>query len=233
MNSVQFKSAVKKLIMLAHTYSKNHFYNIPVTMYLGSTPLNEAIMVLKGVAETFKKNTKVEILNTIILTDGDATGTLQINDYEEFGNTRPLGWRQRVVIRDEKTNITVSSQRYIQLSLLELYKRTTGSRVIGYFLTGSNSIKSTAIRKNLDYNGTELQDDEKNFSKYTKDKYYPLQCTYGYDTFYIIGSSSLEIENKPLEGGTDKSVLLKQFKNINKKKRLSRVFVNKFIEQIS
>lgn len=232
MNAVQFKSAVKSLIMLAHTYS-NHYYAIPSTMRLGSTPLNEAIMVLKSIAETFKKNTKVEILNTIILTDGDATGSPTINDYSEFGNTRYLSFRERCVIRDKNSHITVSSKKSIQLSLLELYKRTTGSRVIGYFLTGSNSIKSEAIKKNIDYNSRGSEDIEKNYPKYLKDKYYPLQCTYGYDTFYIIGSSSLEIEKKVLEEGVDKNVLLKQFKNINKKKRVSRVFVNKFIEQIS
>lgn len=236
MKSVEFNDAIKNLLLLAHTFSASckRYYSqsapIPRTMRLGGTPLDEAIMVLRYIAEKFKKDTKIEILNTIILTDGDASYTLM--------TPRSAHTTYSIILEDphSSTPSTIAS-RYSSgtLAYLEMYKNITGSRVIGFYLmSGRNYRTQIQRRASMSNLNTDFEKQYKN--EFLQHRYFGLK-TKGYDTYFMVPGNDLEIDNITMDtvlvGPKNKATLLKAFKKMQTSKSISRVFLNQFIQQVS
>jgi hypothetical protein len=252
MGTAEFNKSVKNLLYVANAYkvSGNYYYystnantRIPPSMYLGGTPLNETVLILRSLAEEFKKNTKVEVLNTVLLTDGDASYGMRFVDNTEDGNTRNTH-RGRVVIEDRasKKQVMVSQCGYnMTLALLEMYRQTTGSRVVGFYLMAGRSYRSY-ISGTMQRNTTEFNQeafDKQYAAEFNKYKYFGMKLP-GYDIYYMVPGEELEVDdvdmNKALQGYKDtqkKGSLLKAFKKMQNSKMISRVFLNRFIEQVA
>jgi len=238
MKTQEFNAAMKNLLLCAETY-KGYYHGTPISMALGGTPLNEAILVLRHVAEKFKTDTKVEILNTIILTDGAASYSPCI--MKESG-AAGIPWKTHLVIKDAKTHVqnTVGSPDNMPFTdkLVETYKEITGSRVIGLYLMSGQNYRSQLARASantLGYMAFEKQYKE----QFLKHRYFNLKKT-GHDAYFMVSGNDLEIEDttmsdfiKPSHDTNKKSTLLKAFKQMQNTKQISRVFLNQFIQQIS
>jgi hypothetical protein len=250
MSAGEFNEAVKKMLMVAYvyrqSYSRRYYSNgsycrIPAGMDLGGTPLNEAILVLRRVAEQFKKNNRIEVLNTIILTDGDASYSLNVHKTgvpEEENIKKRLDMRTNYVIEDKSTRHQVRVENSyrgneLTLSLLQMYKHLTGSQVIGFYLfTGSakNNIYRYAVCTN-DFSNDKFEKQYK--EEYVKNKYFGLRSK-GYDVFFMIAGDELDIEEVTMESTMKKSkTLLSAFKKMQTTKQISRVFLNSFIKQVA
>jgi hypothetical protein len=205
-------------------------------MDLGGTPLNEAILVLRKIADDFKKAYKIEVLNTIILTDGDASYRLGVHKV-----AAPEGdadnYRVNYVIENKKTRHQVRvANRHGSgwtKALLEMYKHMTGSRVIGFYLFNGNP-KSNIYRyavQEPDFSQTQFSVQYQ--EEYLKNKYFGLR-TEGYDIFFMISGDELEVEEVTMDT-TMKSAktLLTAFKRMQTTKQISRVFLNSFIKQVA
>ena len=255
MRTVEFNDAIKNLLVLAHAFSvaSKPYYSyavasgeapIPRTMRLGGTPLNEAIMVLRYIAEKFKKDTKIEILNTIILTDGDASYTLGTPDRE--------GVSYKIILNDPHSSSSVNiSSKYSRgtMEYLEMYKNITGSRVVGFYLMSGRNFRNEIFHKyseaqgrgGLDLREIEFDAFDKQYkNEFIKHRYFGLK-TKGYDTYFMVPGNDLEIDNitmdtvlaEPKNKILAKATLLKAFKKMQTSKSISRVFLNKFIQQVS
>lgn len=250
MRTVEFNDAIKNLLLLAHTFSvasRPYTYSseagyaaIPRTMRLGGTPLNEAIMVLRYIAEKFKKDTKIEILNTIILTDGDASYTLGTPDRE--------GFNYNIILSDPHSSTSVSiGSKYSRgtMEYLEMYKNITGSRVVGFYLMSGRSFRSEILDRYSEAQiprGLDRFDAfEKQYkNEFLKHRYFGLK-TKGYDIYFMVPGNDLEIDNITMDtvlgakkdAPAAKSTLLKAFKKMQTSKSISRVFLNQFIQQVS
>ena len=75
-------------------------YNIPSMLALGGTPLTECILSAINMVPDFQKRNKVQIVNTIFLTDGQGNGHFSIWNGEEFA---PQNYRATPVIIDPVT----------------------------------------------------------------------------------------------------------------------------------
>ena len=235
MKLTEFNTCVKKLLLLAKTYGDHYRYEIPSSMQLSGTPLNETILVLRHIAEKFKRETKVEILNTIILTDGDASyyPSVVMND-----DIHAI-YRARTVVEDRVSRKRVQLNHNITLALLQLYKEITGSRVIGFYLMGWTNYK-TQIRDKMYYTENFNYDTfEQQYKKeFVNHKYFGVKLQ-GYDVYYMVPGDQLEVEHvdmskvmKPSDKNT-KTTLLRAFKKMQTTKMTSRVFLNQFILQVS
>jgi hypothetical protein len=250
MGTAEFNKSVKNLLYVANAFkmSGGYYYystqniRVPNSMNLGGTPLNESILVLRSLAEEFKKNTKVEVLNTVLLTDGEASYGLNYTENNNRENTRSYGGR--VVIEDRKSKKQVMVSKFANnstLALLEMYRQTTGSRVIGFYLMsgrGHRNMISSMMNRNLrefSYEAFNAQ----YAAEFTKYKYFGMKIP-GYDMYYMVPGDELEVEDvnmdKVLKGYKDttkKGSLLKAFKKMQNSKMISRIFLNKFIEQVA
>jgi len=242
MKFAEFNMCVKKLLLLAKGYEKifsyynNAGYLVPPSMQLSGTPLNETILVLRHVAEKFKRETKVEILNTIILTDGDASYFpchLSDNEIKQVH-------RFNTVVEDKlSTKRVLLKGNSSTLALLQLYKEITGSRVIGFYLMCGRDFKRQVRDKvyyteNFNYDQFETQYKK----EFLNHKYFGVKMQ-GYDVYYMVPGEDLEVEHidmnkvmKPTDKMT-KNTLFRAFKKMQSTKMTSRVFLNQFIMQVA
>ena len=142
MSNVAFVEAVTHLLALAEAmYKVKHrtlftAFDIPQHASLGSTPLVETSLLLFSIAEQFQKRHRIDKLNTIILTDGDPSSCL----YVKAGDAvNCMTSSQSGVLFDTitKKEISIDGRDHIHpyYSLLELYRASTNSQVLGFFVT--------------------------------------------------------------------------------------------------
>lgn len=242
----EFNRAVQNLLMLAHVYNRTagyYYYSspsqfrIPSNMALGGTPLNETVIVLAEIAKQFKKATRVEVLNTIILTDGEASyGLGAIHE----GKMEGMMYGTRYVMEYGQEQVAIRNKYRMTDSLLEMYKKITGSRMIGIYLMAGNNYKSQIHRKmsneTPDYNMGKFEDQYRD--EFHKHKFFGLK-TPGYDVYYMVPGKELVIKDVTMndvvkkKDNVTKTNLYNAFKKMQNTKMISRVFLNQFIQHVS
>lgn len=260
MSFTEYNNAVKNLVVLANAfkgegrrYSYGYYGSpdvaIPPNMQLSGTPLNEAVLVLFEVARRFREETKVEVLTSVVLTDGEGSYT---RSYVEGGQQKAFPYDvTNIVIEDSKTkkSIVFNNHGDMTLALLDLYGKVTDSRVVGYYLMAGGNFKSQIETKMRNYKRSSVlkenqfnqaQFDKQYEEQFSKERFFAGEGVRGYDTYYMVPGSELEIEevslDKILKGRTASSKstgLLTAFKKMQNTKQVSRVFVRKFIGGIS
>jgi hypothetical protein len=203
---------------------------------LGGTPLNEAIVLATKVVNDFRKKNKLEIVNTIFLTDGEsnAIGGLKNETKSVSRNVR------RYFYNDPVTGKTYDFTPYggwgelgikNTNTLLRILKDNTGSNLIGFYLWNSGWRHFTS-RFNIDSGESGFSKDA---SKFWKDnKFYPVK-SHGYDDYYVIDVQALVDETNTLEIDPKKTtrVMAKAFTKFNNKKKVNRVLLRKFIDNVT
>lgn len=213
-----------------------------------ATPLNATIVIGIEIAKKFREAHKVEILNTIYLTDGGAT------DYVE--SFQEVKWRDDGDLSPTKHGhqeapvFTYGSASYplvggyvfknvaATVTLLEIYKEITGSKVINFHLLDrwtpselSNcNDYAKAGNQNFCYDGWETLIKSQKASGVIEVKDFK-----GFDVRYLVkGGKSLNVQDSDLEVKSNtKGDLLKGFRKFASNKSQSRVFVQKFIPQVA
>ena len=125
MKSSEFKASLDMFWLVADAASSyTHSQYIPLGYSLCSTPLDEAIVCAIDIVPKFRANNKVQIVNTIFLTDGTSSG-----------NRIPHSCSSRKgYIIDPKTHKTYAVKDVPTNALLEILRDRTQANVIGFFL---------------------------------------------------------------------------------------------------
>lgn len=120
-------------------------WNYPAPCALGgSTPLDNTILLASQIVRDFKEQSKVQIVNTVILTDGDAT------DYAlRYSVTKSSGWNSINVFRDNFREYVQGNESDTQ-TLLRWLKDKVGGNIIGVFVASN-------LRYATHYLGTDAQ----------------------------------------------------------------------------
>lgn len=230
----QFNEAVRNLLVAADAYDSRssyratgkYHYRLPEFMHLASTPLEESILVARTIADEFRAKNRIEVLNTVFLTDGD--GDNNINVGGRYGHFN-------ITVTDATTNVNTTvkynddDRNQMQQVLLELYKKATGSRVINFFIADYNA-KWTAKRM---YNhGVDFDQKWKNE---WKQKYFHTKNSAGFDDRFLIpGGNDLKIGEDILDtDATDAKELRKAFAKFQNTKQGNRVLLTKMIQAVA
>ena len=231
----KFNEVVRTLLMCARGYdystrnrnSQTFFRNSNI-MGLASTPLEESIMVARSIADKFRAKNRVEVLNTVFLTDGDGDNNIGITG-ARYG-------AHHVTITDSDTNSAVtvkydddSYRNQMQVALLQLYKKATGSRLINFFIASYNP-KWAAKRM---HNSTE--DFDTKWKNEWKQKFFHTTKSFGFDDRFLIpGGSELTIGEDVFEtNSNDPKDLRRAFKKFQNTKQTNRVLLNKMIQAVA
>ena len=222
---------------------------IPSKYYLGSTPLNEALIIMLKLVPMFKAKYSIEKMNLITLTDGGGNyGSSDTMKYDEeskqlIGDNSGLGGddvfiykKKYHTVKDENYGYRTSGITGTILNLLRDYHNVT---TIGFYLIKRirrwetdmyfrpYNPKMTWEEKDKLYN--------KNRQLFNKDKV----CTVpqkGYDDYYIVNAKDMKVQNVDLQGINDtmKPGKIKSLFSKSMKGRItSRVLLNKFIEKVA
>ena len=244
------------LWMVANQYGHNrkNDYGLPCYMPaifgLASTPLNETIIAMMDIVPKFKKETGVQKVNTIFLTDGASNSNRNVHDLrfderknEHFEIQKYLGSDKDVILTDPKTHKSyeIKSLNRMTDTLLKIFKeRVRGMNLIGFFIAGSG--RSGRIDKRvLSYHtNVPSYSDEMTaiLRKVNKEKFYAVTGDVtGYDELYLLaGGDSLQVENGGLSDdlqGASKAKLKSAFGKSMKSKITSRQLLNKFVKLVA
>jgi hypothetical protein len=237
MKRAEFNSMVKQLLVVREMYNGKGGAagRCSLKISLGNTPLNETILFARHFLEMYKKQKKLDIVNTVVLSDGEGS-PLNHKDRNQFTTTNALS---RFVYIDPTTKKQVMSDtvgRYcgsdtlslVQLkAFVQLTKECTGSNMLGFYL-----LESAKHCKKFFSKG----DDAETCENEVRKNKFAVAKVLGFDEYYFIrGGRSLEIEDEKLEieSGATKTRLLSAFKKNQGKKIMNRVVLNRFIAQIS
>ena len=197
---------------------------------LGSTPLVDTILLARSIADAFRKNHKVEILNTVFLTDGDGDRTgLEIKGVNHASYESQT---KHLVIEDPITKLTMrtpcnryaSSQLRLQKILLEMYSKVTGSRLTNFFL-----VDGKFKRQCKDAFGYQDAGFEPAWKSYQKEKVFFLENNNGYNSRFLVpGGRNLQTKEDTIQTTAyDKKSLTKAFGAYQAEKRSNRFLMTR------
>ena len=110
MSKREYIVAHKKLLLIGKLYHYSYSGIIPGELQTSGTPLNQAIAFANAYSGLYKSAHKLDILNTIFLTDGhaDETEYVRHNGYtQDIYHANDTAWANRykcnIIVRDKKT----------------------------------------------------------------------------------------------------------------------------------
>ena len=215
-------------------YSQNHF-GIPREFWLGSTPLNEALVAFSEMVPQFKNTYRVEKMTLITLTDGGA------NSSNGKWHQSDTGWNIEDTYSGEM--VLKHNGKYYKPDEKQLYssgKLTTHMLNVLRTEHNVNTIGFYILKRIRGWDGEKYfpawgKDTIKRKKQFTKDKVVTHKEP-GYSRFFVVNGKSMDVQNTDLEGINPelKTGKIKQLFSKSMKGRItSRVLLNKFIEQVA
>lgn len=212
----------------------------PYCERMHGTPLNEAIYVADEIVNNFRIKNKLQVVNTIFLTDGDSNWT-RFKDNSQYSYPIVDGKRVKkvYVYQDPKTKKEYSlnsagDTREVTTMLLKVLKDRTGSNLVGFYLYESSNFQSVQ-RKFFD--ATEMNEYMKNNSKLWNEKFFVPVTTSGYDEYYIINPKSFRQSAVPevlnVDSSMTKTKVAKEFLKFSEKKAINRLLLSRFMERVA
>lgn len=246
MNASDFTFAAGVLMKMAGCDSGRRWNDgrMPRFMMMSGTPLNEAVISAFEIVPEFQKRNRLQIVNTVFLTDGE--GCMLQNSYDRSGFVSHNTF-SHMVMRDPKTRHEEMFERNVQFSamyqtdsLVRLLKQRTNSHVIGFFVGETKDVMNR-----IGYFWPEFKDlpdftareefREKTRTKFRKDNSVIVTST-GYDDYYILRSTGLDTDDDEeltfKENATTRGMAT-AFAKYTGNKIASRVVLNRFIGLIS
>lgn len=248
MSNIEFKNAAKYWLLVGQLFNRRSYrmrstvdhlildsgYHNGKFEYLNGTPLNETIVASMTITTEFKKQYKLDVVNTVFLTDGDANDTNEVIGERNLPGSRYTD--ANIVVRDKETKLqglAIPGQS-VTFALLKLLKVKTGVNVIGFFIVPSYNSKKT-IQGAIEKSRAKVLDFEKQYAFYKKEKFFMLNDV-GYDDYYFIpGDKDLSIEDEDMVVSKDASngELKKAFMKMQKTKVVNRILLSRFAEKIA
>ena len=218
-------------------------YKIEKKFWLAGTPLNDAIVSAHVLVSQFQKNNRIDVCNTVILTDGISHGLRWWKDDEHTRYRQDVAqgyWMAKNSRTSFKNPITKKVYRVqkadsigneITKTLIKSLADYTGTNVIGFHI----------LPKQKNYFVNQLPDcglsyyDKLELWEETKKKKFCLITNNGYTLQFGVLGSDLQTSNGAIEVPEDatKSQIRNAFKKANVGKKESRIMLSKFIDLVA
>jgi hypothetical protein len=198
---------------------------------MAGTPLNEAIVAAMDIVPKFQKDNRLQIVNTIFLTDGESNSTAQYIDNHTFKSF----YGNNVILRDPVTRseerIEPSSNMGIEVtkSLVSLLRKRTQSHVVGFYLVSTREFNNVSARWYDNINKAVGA-----VESFKKNRFVILDNS-GFDEYYFLRSNRDEAGDVDFEvdAGITKRGLVSAFTKHAGSKLSSRIVLTRFIKMIS
>ena len=216
-------------------------FNCPSDYYLGSTPLNQAIVALNEMIPVFKNKNKIEKMSVITLTDGGANwcfGSTMGDDNKSdvvHGSTPVIKVGKKSYMNNPKNERFYRSEEYTAI-LLDIIRQRHGVSTIGFFVTKKLRTwdMDSFIGKYKDYDDKEKKRSAIRTSM-TKNKFALVEQP-GYSKYFLLNGKTMKVENTNLDGINDTMKaggIAKLFKKSMKGRIASRILLNQFIQEVA
>lgn len=215
----------------------------PYWFYLQSTPLNQAIISAMDIVPHFQKKYRLQIVNTVFLTDGDSDSSYGVYElYTDRENKKHLIESNEskygtLVIRDpiskhQQIVQNAHDRRNFTNSLIRLLKARTNSNIIGFYI-----LTPREFNRNSGNFYPGRTDVGQILAKFRKEKYAIVDnsSVTGYDEYYLLRSSREDTEDEVFEVKANATTrgLVSAFTKYTVNRLNNRVVLNRFIDLIT
>jgi len=236
----EMEKQMKSMYRIAYSFRNSYCaYQYPTKLSLSGTPLNESLMALHYIIPQFKQNNKVQKVQCIVLTDGEANPlpyhvelSRSWDNPETFIGSRGFG--SNCFIRNRKTGMTykVSGHRYTGFTTALVQNLKDSFPEVNF--VGIRIVLSREVNRFI---SNYVEDDfvarESLMSQWKKQKSFAINCA-GYNKYFGISSASLA---NNVEFEVDKYASKLSIRNAFKKslnsKKMNKKFLNEFISMIA
>jgi len=241
MNRQQFQKACAIALILAkynqrnwmpreeYYEYKNKMPHVKSQFGLGGTPLDSAVLSAIKVHKDFQSEKRLDIVNSIFLTDGEGNGMCYKNErnWIDFMDTR---WGR------SKTYVTVNHKRYVLSqrsqtdTLMQMYRDMTGANLIGIRIM-ERRLTLSDVTTAAQCGWGEADEIKKTLRK---EKWFAVERE-GYSKNFLIMSDSMVTANGQIDVAEDatKAKIKTAFSKSMGKKLTSRKMLTEFIEMIA
>ena len=240
MSAAEFSYAGSALVHMTgpRAYQPNWFQ-------MGGTPLSESIISAMKIIPEFQKQYKLQVVNTVFLTDGDGhslrdvyytndrgynvSGTGQNDPHDNYKTIK------RMVIRDPKTKneIIVDHPRGRELTAgyIQMLKARTNCNIVGFYVLSGRELS----RELYHFLPRTVTNHDKYKSEFRKNKCMVVTSA-GYDEYYLLRAEGLDTDEdvgfEVKENATTRG-LVSAFSKYAGNRLNNRVVLNRFVGMIS
>jgi hypothetical protein len=233
MSSIEFTEAAATLLFGTNVRYSNVFA-------MGGTPLNEAVIAAMDIVPEFQKKYKLQVVNTVFLTDGDGDYTERYYTHNSYGNEisyRPYSHENTMMVTDPVTmhqeHIEKMNDSKTQVTaFVNLLKARTHCNVIGFYILNTRDLTSY-LSKNHNVGPLVVS---KIKAEFVKEKHCVI-TNGGFDEYYLLNSTALKNIDSEFDFETKSTTttrgLVSAFTKYTGGRVRNRVVLNRFIGMIS
>ena len=246
MSTTELNYAMQTMMQMKMRYQSDYYYsgyrhNLPYHFELGGTPLDSAIISALEVIPEFQKKNRLQIVNTVFLTDGEShtnshiwkTNKEGVLDREYFS----CGSRDTYYVDPVSKKTYGSKQKFRRGLTTPIFYQILRDRckvnILGFYLTGK---RFKHICGDLSWGTKGAPSADVIFKQWKKEKSYVASNYLGYDKlYYIKDGEDLNVDNEDFVVTEDvsKSQLTKAFKKFTGKKLTNRIVLKSFAEMVA
>ena len=206
----------------------------PRRMSLSGTPLNEALISLHEIIPQFQKNTGVEKVNCVVLTDGEAsslcrTAMVQRN-WEPQPELRHKAIRSHCFLRHNGHVRRLSDvyYKFTKILLDDLKSSFPSVNFVGFRLLGARDLSSM-----LNHYISDFEKRDRARADWKKHKSFTIK-NQGYDSFFVLSSNNLSntTEFEVAQDAT-KAQIRSAFKKSFNNKKMNKKVLGEFVEMVA
>jgi hypothetical protein len=215
----------------------------PNWMQKGGTPLSEAVISAMKIVPEFQKQYKLQVVNTVFLTDGDGHSCNEVYYYTNPDGYKTSGkgigydygkWK-KLVIRDPKTRSEVivdhPQGRELTSGYIKMLKLRTQCNIVGFYVLNGRELS----RELYHFLPRSVTNYDKYKYEFRKNKYMVVTSA-GYDEYYLLRTESLDTDDEVTfevkENATTRG-LVSAFSKYAGNRLNNRVVLNRFIGMIA
>ena len=238
-NSKTLENQMKNIFRLAVSFGRHsyHSYPTPLGMSLSGTPLNESMIALHQILPKFQKENKLQKVQCVILTDGEACGIKYHREVKRHWEDGPYLGTSHIgtnsFLRDRKTGNTYSLDcewhQMTDVFLRNLRDKFTDINFIGIRVLESGDAGSF-IRRYCGYYGPDY---DKVMGSWRKEKAFSIKKS-GYHTYFGLSANALAQDSEfAVSEDASKSQIKNAFVKSLKSKKMNKRILGEFIELVA
>ena len=212
-------------------------FQVPIGMGLSGTPLDESLICLHQIIPQFKKDNKVEKVQCVVLTDGEAYTPSFHNEVQRHWEDEPYMGRAAIwsgtFLRDRKLGKTYrvkdSTFGFTEVLLDNLKDTFPSVNFIGIRLLASRDAGSFIRR----YHGWTDEEYDKIMKGWKKNRSVSIK-TSAYDTYFGLSTTALATEDEfEVKEDATKAEIKRAFGKSLKGKKMNKKILSEFIELVA
>ena len=235
-NGKTLETQMKNIFRIAYTFNHYSSIRVPIGMGLSGTPLNEAIVALHQIIPQFKQEHKLQKVQCVVLSDGEACMSKYDRELQRRWEDEPFigtgAIRHNAFLRDRKTGGTYSLDcewyEFTDVLLRNIKDKFKDTNFIGIRVLESRDA-GAFIRRYCGYYGETY---DKAMTAWRKEKAFSIKSS-GYSSYFGLSANALSQDTEfEVKEDATKTQIKSAFVKSLKSKKMNKKILGEFVELI-